>query len=101
MGYTPMSREEVMAAVKELSQEYAGNSYNLLTRNCNHFSEELCFRLTGKHAPQWMNRAAKLAAMFPCVVPSEWVEPPEFQDEDDAFMVTPSSTSAEAHMAPP
>jgi hypothetical protein len=33
--------------------------------------------LTGKQAPGWINRAAKLGTMFPCVIPTEWVEPPD------------------------
>jgi hypothetical protein len=33
--------------------------------------------LTGKQAPGWVNRAAKLGTMFPCVIPTEWVEPPD------------------------
>ena len=50
-------------------------------RNCNHFTDELCKRLTGKTPPGWINRAAKLGTMFPCVIPDEWIEPPEFEAE--------------------
>lgn len=46
-------------------------------RNCNHFTSDFCRRLVGRSAPGWINRAAKIGTMFPCVVPTEWVEPPE------------------------
>ncbi|KAI9363580.1 PPPDE putative peptidase domain-containing protein [Pilaira anomala] len=77
MGYTDLSKKQVDKVLQDISKEYIGTSYNLLTRNCNHFSEELCKRLTGKAVPGWINRAAKLGTMFPCVIPTEWVEPPD------------------------
>lgn len=102
MGYTNLSKKQVDKVLQDISKEYIGTSYNLLTRyaiqkkvlseificvhthsisyrNCNHFSEDLCKRLTGKTAPGWINRAAKLGTMFPCVIPTEWVEPPDAQ----------------------
>ena len=53
--------EEVSQFVFSLAQTYPGNSYRLLQRNCNHFSDELCKRLvhcpaprcaTAEHSPQ-------------------------------------------------
>ncbi|RGB22835.1 PPPDE putative peptidase domain-containing protein [Rhizophagus diaphanus] len=70
MGYTTMDKEEIKNVIDELSREWRGNTYNLLTRNCNHFSSELCEQLVGKPAPKWINRAAKLGTFFPCVVPN-------------------------------
>ncbi|CAG8520637.1 22125_t:CDS:2 [Cetraspora pellucida] len=66
MGHTSLSREEVKNVIDGLSKEWSGNSYNLLTRNCNHFTSELCNILVGKPAPNWINRAAKLGTLFPC-----------------------------------
>ncbi|KAG9072081.1 hypothetical protein KI688_006304 [Linnemannia hyalina] len=42
----------------------------------------MAYRLTGSRPPAWINRAAKLGTMFPCVVPQGWVEPPSAEDED-------------------
>ncbi|CAG8560099.1 15052_t:CDS:10 [Acaulospora morrowiae] len=88
MGYTSKDKEEIKSIIDELSNEWSGNSYNLLTRNCNHFSSELCIRLVGKPAPSktsshfawvdWVNRAARLGKFFPCVVPND----PEFEEDD-------------------
>ncbi|CRK21013.1 hypothetical protein BN1723_012225, partial [Verticillium longisporum] len=74
--------------------EFQGTSYNLLTRNCNHFTSELCLKLTGQSGPGWLNRAASIGVALPCVVPREWIDPPEYdmvdgelldedEDEDD------------------
>ena len=50
-----------------------GTSYNLLTKNCNHFTSYLCQKLTGRPAPSWLNRAASIGVALPCVVPREWI----------------------------
>ncbi|KAI7848469.1 PPPDE putative peptidase domain-containing protein [Circinella umbellata] len=81
MGYTDLSEDEIGQTLQTISHEFGGTTYNLLTRNCNHFTDELCKRLTGKTPPGWINRAAKLGTMFPCVIPDEWIEPPEFESE--------------------
>lgn len=90
MGYTELTQKEVDKVLQDISKEYIGTSYNLLTRNCNHFSEDLGRRLTGKSAPGWINRAAKLGTMFPCVIPTEWVEPPEANGSETT--ASPSSS---------
>jgi len=77
MGTTGRSASEVQDIVTQVSQQFLGPSYNLLTRNCNHFTSALCVKLTGKPAPAWLNRAASIGLALPCVVPREWIEPPD------------------------
>lgn len=67
----------------QASDEFLGPTYNLLTRNCNHFTSHLCSALTGQPAPKYLNRAASIGVALPCVVPAGWVEPPECEVEDD------------------
>lgn len=55
---------------------FKGREYNLLSRNCNHFTDYLVRRLTGKGAPGWLNRAAGVGRGLPCLVPAEWVTVP-------------------------
>lgn len=43
--------------------------------NCNSFSDELCFRLTGRHAPPWINRLAGIAVALHCLLPQGWLPP--------------------------
>ena len=75
-GFTFAAAPEIEATIKDVSAEFMGTSYNLLSRNCNHFTSYLVERLTGRAGPSWLNRAANIGVAFPCVVPREWVEPP-------------------------
>ncbi|CAO3617206.1 unnamed protein product [Cunninghamella blakesleeana] len=83
IGYTQLTNDQIHKVIQDISKEYVGTSYNLLTRNCNHFTDDLCVLLTGKHAPSWINRAAKLGTMFPCVIPTatDWIEPPDLEGD--------------------
>ena len=76
-GFTFRQDHEIEAIIREASQKFFGPSYNLLTNNCNHFTTYLCERLTGKPAPSWINRAAGIGVALPCMVPREWIAPPD------------------------
>ena len=54
VGETRASPEEVQQIVQSLGDSFRGTSYHLLQRNCNHFSDMLCERLTGQQAPLWV-----------------------------------------------
>ena len=89
-GFTFRTESDIDAIVKEVSDQFLGTNYNLLTNNCNHFTSVLCEKLTGRPAPAWLNRAASIGLALPCVVPKEWIAPPECDtaegellDEDD------------------
>ncbi|KAK5722414.1 hypothetical protein LTR15_005644 [Elasticomyces elasticus] len=75
IGHTTLTPPQIDSAVREISNQFLGTSYNLLTNNCNHFSSALLLRLTGKTAPRWLNRAAGVGLAVPCMVPKEWVGP--------------------------
>lgn len=60
IGKTDMDAKEVQLLLQKLATEYSGNTYNLITRNCNHFCNDLCMRLTKKSIPNWVNRLARL-----------------------------------------
>ncbi|EXB50400.1 hypothetical protein L484_013492 [Morus notabilis] len=69
IGKTDMGPAQVRAAMEELAEDYKGNAYNLITKNCNHFCNEACIRLTGNPIPSWVNRLARLGFMCNCVLP--------------------------------
>jgi hypothetical protein len=54
VGETELTPQEVQEVVQALGAQYRGNAYHLLERNCNHFSDELCYKLTGRHPPPWV-----------------------------------------------
>lgn len=60
IGWTELNPNEVKRVMDELAREYKGTSYNLITRNCNHFCNDLCLRLTGNSIPRWINRLARI-----------------------------------------
>ncbi|KAH0559812.1 hypothetical protein GP486_003668 [Trichoglossum hirsutum] len=84
-----LQKTEVLINVYDLlpaSEEFLGTSYNLLTLNCNHFTSHLCRALTSRHAPAWLNRAASIGLALPCVVPQEWIAPPDADTADGALL---------------
>lgn len=85
-GFTLASDAEIDAAIRSVSEEFLGTSYNLLTKNCNHFTSYLVKKLTGTPSPGWLNRAAAIGVAFPCVVPRAWVEPPDYDTADGALL---------------
>ncbi|TKY51335.1 DeSI protein [Spatholobus suberectus] len=58
LGKTKFNAFQVNQIVRELSKEWPGNSYDLLSKNCNHFCEEFCARLGVPKLPGWVNRFA-------------------------------------------
>ncbi|RDA87466.1 hypothetical protein CP532_2820 [Ophiocordyceps camponoti-leonardi (nom. inval.)] len=98
-GFTLATAAEIDAVLHTASNKFLGTSYNLLTRNCNHFTSYLCERLTGNAGPGWLNRAASIGVALPCVVPREWIDPPEYETADGELLDNGGDPSDEqAHM---
>ena len=85
-GFTFATQAEIDAIVRHCSDEFHGPAYNLLTRNCNHFTSYLCQKLTGRPGPAWLNRAASIGVALPCVVPRDWIEPPDHEGVDGELL---------------
>jgi len=58
MGHTKVTREEFVKMITDMKREWTGPTYSLLTRNCHHFSDELCRRLGVAGLPAWVNDLA-------------------------------------------
>mmetsp|Transcript_21469 Transcript_21469/g.38556 ORF Transcript_21469/g.38556 Transcript_21469/m.38556 type:complete len:143 (-) Transcript_21469:276-704(-) len=58
------SMTEVNAAVGQLRAQFAPGSYNLVTQNCNHFTDALVRKLVNRGIPSYINRAARLGGSF-------------------------------------
>jgi hypothetical protein len=69
VGETDLSAAEVQSLVDSMSAEWAGNSYHLLTRNCNSFTNALCKRMLNRRAPFWINRLACIGNAVQCCLP--------------------------------
>lgn len=67
-----MGRDQVPAA-RQVSRVLPGflclrrqNKLMQVCRNCNTFTDELLWRLTGRRAPGWINRAAWVRSFVRC-----------------------------------
>ncbi|EEF35069.1 deSI-like protein At4g17486 [Ricinus communis] len=70
IGKTDLGPAQVRAVMEELAAEYRGNAYNLITKNCNHFCNDACVKLTGNPIPNWVNRLARIGFLCNCVLPA-------------------------------
>ncbi|GLT26128.1 hypothetical protein SLA2020_012130 [Shorea laevis] len=69
MGHIKMSPSEFRTFIEDAASEYHGDTYHLISKNCNHFTEDISHRLIGKHIPGWVNRLARLGAFCSCLLP--------------------------------
>ncbi|KAL6207346.1 hypothetical protein ACLB2K_018304 [Fragaria x ananassa] len=70
IGRTDLGPKEVRAFMEKLAEDYSGNTYHLITKNCNHFCNDVCLRLTERTIPRWVNRLARLGLFCNCVLPA-------------------------------
>lgn len=69
LGRINMPPSEFRTFVETMASEYHGNTYHLISKNCNHFTDDIAWRLTGKHIPGWVNRLARMGALCSCLLP--------------------------------
>lgn len=64
LGHVTKSPSEFREFIENVASEYHGDTYHLISKNCNHFTDDISQRLTGKSIPGWVNRLARLGAYF-------------------------------------
>ncbi|CAK7329736.1 unnamed protein product [Dovyalis caffra] len=69
MGTTCLDPKEVREFMEHLSANYNGDTYHLIVKNCNHFCEDTCYKLTGNRIPKWVNRLARIGSLCNCILP--------------------------------
>eukprot|EP00897_Mesotaenium_endlicherianum_P000738 jgi/Mesen1/10665/ME000009S10453 len=69
MGQTDLDPVEFRAFLEKAAVDYTGDSYHLITKNCNHFTNDMCRRLVAREVPGWINRLAYLGWMLNCLLP--------------------------------
>mmetsp|Transcript_8532 Transcript_8532/g.16185 ORF Transcript_8532/g.16185 Transcript_8532/m.16185 type:complete len:432 (+) Transcript_8532:35-1330(+) len=62
MGATKCSAEDVTKIIAQMVEEYPGDDYDLLRRNCCHFADDFCQRLGVGNIPPWVYRLARIGA---------------------------------------
>lgn len=73
LGQTKLSRREVDQVISRLKSQWIASSYDILERNCNDFCHALVSELLGIGLPPYINRLAKMASLFRCVLPASLV----------------------------
>ncbi|XP_009594644.1 deSI-like protein At4g17486 isoform X1 [Nicotiana tabacum] len=69
IGWTEKTPGEVRGVMEELADKYKGIAYNLITKNCNHFCNDACIKLTSNPIPSWVNRLARIGFFCHCIIP--------------------------------
>lgn len=64
IGTTSLDPVEVREFMECESANYNGDTYHLIAKNCNHFCKDICYKLTGKSIPTWVNRLARLGILL-------------------------------------
>lgn len=80
LGQTPLAPEEVLTILRDMRKSWDGQSYDLLRRNCAHFSIEFVRRLRVEEAPEWINALATTGGQM-----AQWLgvfRPVLVQDQD-------------------
>ncbi|OIW18566.1 hypothetical protein TanjilG_13318 [Lupinus angustifolius] len=101
LGQTNMSPSEFRTFIEKMACEYHGDTYHLISKNCNHFADDLSLRLTAKQIPGWVNRLAKLGALCSCLLPESLQVTrvkrlPEYHEySEDEFAESHSTATAE------
>ncbi|CAK4093610.1 unnamed protein product [Aphanomyces euteiches] len=71
MGEFEGTYQDAKRIIDDMRSEFQGDHYNLLTRNCNTFSNEACIRLVGQPIPAFVNRIAYFGSCFSCLIPKQ------------------------------
>ncbi|XP_050231510.1 deSI-like protein At4g17486 [Mercurialis annua] len=69
MGTTCLDPFQIREFMERECAKYNGDTYHLIVKNCNHFSEDICRKLTGNPVPKWVNRLARIGYLCNCVLP--------------------------------
>ncbi|KAL8542880.1 hypothetical protein ACS0TY_003678 [Phlomoides rotata] len=69
IGTTHLNHKQVREFMEHQATNYCGDTYHLVVKNCNHFCEDICYKLTGNRMPKWVNRLAKIGSYCNCILP--------------------------------
>jgi hypothetical protein len=64
LGKTTLHWREINKILDDLREAFPGNSYHVIRKNCNTFSNCLCEALLGKKIPGYVNRMANIGKVF-------------------------------------
>lgn len=83
LGRTSLSRRQLTEMLSSLGSAWAANSYHVLRKNCNHFTDTLVRQLLGQGIPGWVNRLAWMGSSVECLLPMDRILPDLPEPSDD------------------
>jgi len=97
MGDTDLTEYEFVQLILSMSLEWTGDSYDMLTRNCCHFCDELCMHLHVSRPsfvplPEWVNSLAAAGATLAGVQDHEGSKENEIPALDNSLGVVGKSS---------
>ncbi|XP_003738173.1 deubiquitinase DESI2 [Galendromus occidentalis] len=87
LGQTDFTEGEVRNLVESMGDDFRGDLYHLMNKNCNHFTGDLGKILCGGEIPSWVNRLAYISSKVPFLqrcIPKEWLTPVALQQSLDS-----------------
>jgi hypothetical protein len=69
MGQFEGGSAQLKKALEDLRDHFGSVDYNLIQRNCNHFSNALVWKLVGKKIPGHVNRLSDFGVCCSCLLP--------------------------------
>jgi len=96
IGYSKLTPFEVNGVYLEMCQEYQGPSYNVLYRNCNHFTRDFLIRILDEESlqarghfrgedvlPPYIDRITRVATKCRVCLPAMWTTDLRHQYEEE------------------
>jgi hypothetical protein len=71
MGVFSGTSSDLDSILDDLRPHFRGDKYNILSKNCNSFSDALCQKLVRKPIPGFVNRMATIGTYFECIIPNQ------------------------------
>mmetsp|Transcript_33071 Transcript_33071/g.29309 ORF Transcript_33071/g.29309 Transcript_33071/m.29309 type:complete len:186 (-) Transcript_33071:34-591(-) len=68
---TIRSMSDFYRVLEELKMDFQAKDYNVVRKNCNHFSEQLSRKLLDRGIPGYINRMAKMGSVCSCLIPKD------------------------------
>ena len=62
LGDTKLNMDSINAVLRDIADEYPGQGYDVLRRNCCHFAQDFCQRLGVDAPPEYISRFARAGA---------------------------------------
>ncbi|KAJ6345956.1 hypothetical protein OIU78_008587 [Salix suchowensis] len=106
VGTTCLDHKQVRDFMERQSADYNGDTYHLIVKNCNHFCEDICYKLTGNRIPKWVNRLARIGSFCNCILPealkaTKVQHDPNYQERESEKKRLRSSFSCFSSMSMP